>query len=423
MTTSTRVDFTEIQRRVCDIAVRHLGIDPEKAKPTSRLIEDLGIDSLDAVEFVMELEDEFQVTIPEDGACPVGKSIFARQPFRLSDMAEVVYVNLGTGKPQRSSWFRRLSPQTAPATLPFTQLGGRLLIKPIPDPLFEALESNPAYPQFRRRTDGMRCVRLPGGTATIGGEEPESQLDERPVHTVELDSFLIDAETVSTTAYCRFLNSVSASEENLLDWFILDSKDDRIAQQQIALVDNLWRPIAGTEMMPIVLVSWYGANAYALWANRQNWHEYETDDRFLPTEAQWEYAAQGANSASDTDDLGDPQFVFGQHAPGTAYLANTMPMAPVHAPLGLSRFGLLHMAGNVWQWCRDWYAEDFYQCAAANADNPVNFEETGIRSERGGSWVGPRELCRPSYRRGRCPSARGRCLGFRCISPVEFLSA
>ncbi|XZE56067.1 hypothetical protein SH139x_002124 [Planctomycetaceae bacterium SH139] len=41
--------------------------------------------------------------------------------------------------------------------------------------------------------------------------------------------------------------------------------------------------------------------------------------------------------------------------------------------------------------------------------------ETGVRSERGGSWVGPIELCRPSYRRGRNPDARGRCLGFRCV--------
>ena len=79
-------------------------------------------------------------------------------------------------------------------------------------------------------------------------------------------------------------------------------------------------------------------------------------------------------------------------------------------------FGLHHMAGNVWQWCRDWYDPSFYQRAEANATNPVNRTPTLVRSERGGSWIGPAELCRSSYRRGRPPSVRGRCLGFRCAS-------
>jgi len=96
-------------------------------------------------------------------------------------------------------------------------------------------------------------------------------------------------------------------------------------------------------------------------------------------------------------------------------------MAEVNDPLGLSPFGLHHMAGNVWQWCRDWYDEAFYQRPDASAANPLNRTPTGMRSQRGGSLVTPPELCRNSYRRGQPPTAQGRCLGFRCVSAPDII--
>jgi formylglycine-generating enzyme required for sulfatase activity len=77
------------------------------------------------------------------------------------------------------------------------------------------------------------------------------------------------------------------------------------------------------------------------------------------------------------------------------------------------------MSGNVWQWCRDWFAHDFYQRPESRGLDPQNTTPSGLRSERGGSWVGAARLAESSYRRGRPPEAAGRCLGFRCVSQPD----
>ena len=423
MANDTRLELSVIEQRVCNVVSAQLGIPRDKVLPSSRLIEDLRCDSLDLVELLMELEDEFLVTIPNEPNNPVGKSVFTRQPFRLGDLAEIVYLQQGSGKPERTSGRQTKLPDFDYATIPFSQLGGywQMDSSHLTYSLFEPLGSEIGIRQFRRRSDGMRCLQLPAAETRIGSDRSDAQPDEQPVHMIHLDSFLVDAEPVSTTAYCRFLNSVQATESVLLDWFQLNPADDRIAQMPVVLSDNGWRPVVGAETLPMVLVSWFGANAYSLWANGSEWKQYQTQAGFLPSEAQYEYAAQGANREPASFDSVDPTLVFGQHERGTLYGASTMQMAPVHHPIGLSSFGLHHMAGNVWQWCQDWFAEDFYQRPESRAPNPVNTVETGVRSERGGSWVGPIELCRTTYRRGRVPDARGRCLGFRCISPVDLL--
>ncbi len=422
MTMGRRLRLDEVEQRVCDIASEHLGIERDYISPSDRIVEDLNCDSLDLVELFMEVEEEFDITVPNDAPNPVYKAVFTRQPFRLADLAELAYLQHGTGTPERKGWREAREPLPAAASVPFTQLGGQWDRSTAQGPLLEPLESLGPVPMFRRRSDGMRCLLIPSAIVEIGHDSPDALADERPRHVVEIDAFLIDAEPVSTTAYCRFLNSIGeVAPDTLADWFLLGPDDDRIEHVLIEKVGSEWRPLEGTERWPMILVSWYGANAYSLWANGRDWRRYRGDEdseSFLPTEAQWEYAARGPHV--QTYPWGDEppsqeRMRYGRHRKGMKYQAEALPMADVNGELGMSPFGLHHMAGNVWQWCRDWYDPEFYSKSEAARANPWNRVPGRVRSERGGSWIGPAELCRSSYRRGRPPLVRGRCLGFRCV--------
>lgn len=428
MTAIQRLPLPEIESRVCDLAAEQLGIRRSELRPGLRLIQDLHCDSLDLVELIMALEDAFDVALPNEPSNMAYKSVFTRDPFRLSDLAELVYLQQGSGRVERSGWWGTVSPVPAKRVVPFTQLGGRVMPEAYKSgPLLDRLGSNSQRcSSYRRRTDGMVCVLVPPAEVMLGRDADDASADERPAHQVGLDAFLIDQEPVSTTAFCRFLNSIGPAGAGVLEeWFVLTPDDRRRSHMLLRHTDDGWVPLPGTERMPMMLVSWHGANAYSLWANRRDWRAYDGTgggETFLPSEAQWEYAARGTGSRKypwGDDDPSPERMRFAQHTPGSAYLPETLPMADVNAELGMSPFGLHHMAGNVWQWCRDWYSPSFYTTPDATARNPVNRQVSHVRSERGGSWIGPGFLCRSSYRRGRVPSAKGRCLGFRCVSDAR----
>ena len=126
---------------------------------------------------------------------------------------------------------------------------------------------------------------------------------------------------------------------------------------------------------PATFVRWYGAKAFAT-------HYGYT----LPTEAQWEYAAQGGDAFAyaTADGLVDED--------GTSAVWNWKHEEPAlghvqdvktHSP---NPYGLYNMAGNVWEWCEDSYATDFYTTAAALEQDPVSLDNTGFKVRRGGSW-------------------------------------
>jgi formylglycine-generating enzyme required for sulfatase activity len=317
-------------------------------------------------------------------------------------------------------------------------------------PLYEPCGKTPeGFAQYLRLTDGMRCVAIPAAEVEIGADS-DVHRERGPAHTVRIRKFLIDAEPVSTSAFARFLNAVGkVPDDVLLEWFGATDRDNRGSTFPLSRSWlGGWAPEAGLEMQPMVLVSWFGANAYSLWANRWDWRYYNGSgtvgsgladkkmpahvvmpserDLFscLPTEAQWEYAARGAKHRP---------WPWGTEPPTPERVCIARRLDPdlpnfgaaadgmVNVRLGVSPFGLHHMAGHVRQWCRDWYDANFYSTAAARKADPCNREGHDAKSERGGGGGDLESLQPCSHRRGRSPHARGRFLGFRCVGSAEEL--
>lgn len=423
-TSRSRPARWEVEQHLLRLAAPQVDQPPQQVSLDARLLEELGFDSLEIVEFILEVEETLGVGVPDE----LASAIFTRPGAMLRTVADGLLEHWDEIPPDRSYWKKRRPTPTKGERVPFTQLGGSLgRGEWLDGELYAPLGPNrEGFAQLLRRTDGMRCVVIPGAEVTLGRGDADALLDQQPQHRAWVSGFLMDAEPVCCGAFARFLDSVEdVPPEIVAEWCGVGRDDPRGTQFPLRRQGKRWEPVPGTEAHPMVLVSWYGANAYSLWAHRQDWRRYRGEtamDSYLPTEAQWEYAARGAEyraypwgDAPPTPELA----AVARHSVDAKYSTPQLPSAEVHERLGMSPFGLHHMAGNVWQWCRDWYDPDFYSTPEAGGGDPVGTAPTGVRSERGGSWVGPGELAASSYRRGRPPGARGRCLGFRCAAASD----
>jgi formylglycine-generating enzyme required for sulfatase activity len=154
----------------------------------------------------------------------------------------------------------------------------------------------------------------------------------------------------------------------------------------------------GFEDHPATQVSWYGAQAYCQWAGAR-----------LPTEAEWEKAARGIDGRL---------YPWGNEAPNCdkAQYGDCGGMTvPVGSrPAGASRYGVLDMGGNVWEWVADWYGPAYY--SSSPAQNPQGPDSGERRVFRGGSWGYPPAFLRTADRARNRPTYAGFNVGFRCAA-------
>jgi formylglycine-generating enzyme required for sulfatase activity len=238
--------------------------------------------------------------------------------------------------------------------------------------------------------DSSVMVRIPAGTFTMGSEEDSGV--SSPVHEVYLVEFYIDKHEVTNRQYKRFCDATGRAYPPIKE---LGSLEDYF----IGYPEN-----------PVVSVSWDDAAAYCAWAGKR-----------LPTEAEWERAARGADARrypwgdEEPDAGGVIRANWGGGMDRSAWARDgydfTSPVGTF--PLGASACGCLDMAGNVWEWCRDWFERGYP--AQEGSRNPTGPDSNSERVIRGGSWSGPAWLLRCTRRGSLSPWNRNvHRVGFRC---------
>ncbi len=222
---------------------------------------------------------------------------------------------------------------------------------------------------------------IPAGPFLMGSPERTGRVDERPAHEVVINDFYIAKREVTVREFCRFLNNQGEScSDGTLRIKLDDSacpvwKDGALYSSKPGFLDR-----------PVTHVSWYGAMDYAVWAGGR-----------LPTSAEWEKAALYTTTNEPTDNVS---------LPGEESTVSVNQASP--GVMGVTGF-----AGNVWEWCHDWYQKDYYaQGASTNPLGPPLGQEKIVR---GGSWAAPEASRRIKNRHKASPRGFYRTVGFRIV--------
>ncbi|HAP66724.1 MAG TPA: DNA recombination protein RecF [Nitrospinae bacterium] len=266
---------------------------------------------------------------------------------------------------------------------------------------------------FPQAVNGEDMVFVKGGCFQLGDIFGDGDSDEKPVHEVCVDDFYIGKYELTVSEFREFVNTTGYMTEGEIgdgcsvygggEW----KKDTGREWKKDR--SKSWRNPSFSQgnNHPVSCVSWRDAVVYIEWLSNKTGKRYR-----LPTEAEWEYAARsggkvekwaGTNNESELMDY-------------AWYNKNSG--SKTH-PVGQKKsngLGLYDMAGNVWEWCSDWFDEKYY--SNSPKDNPKG-ADNGIRVLRGGSWYNAPHRLRTSVRAEREPDKRADGSGFRLAASVK----
>jgi sulfatase modifying factor 1 len=286
------------------------------------------------------------------------------------------------------------------------------------------------------------------------GDHHDGMSNALPIHTVTLNSFYMSKYEITNQQYCDYLNSAILTGGIKVDrGVVYDFNDtnniipycDTSTSYPFSQIDYSGgvfsvRTKDGTTDMsdhPMVTVCWYGAAAYCNWRSQQEGYEqcyalstwdcdFSKKGYRLSTEAEWEYAARGGKhspyyrypwgdsidgSKANNEDSGDP-FETGDIPWTTPVGYYDGDQIPAGGDM-VNGYGLYDMAGNVWEWCNDWYNSTYY--STSPYDNPRGPVSGDNRVLRGGGWDGFDLFCRVNFRFNFRPVIRASYFGFRVV--------
>lgn len=213
-------------------------------------------------------------------------------------------------------------------------------------------------------------ILVQGGSFNMGRNDGE--YDQKPVHSVTLDNFYI-----------------SKYEFTQANWRTLNGKDPS--------------NFSGCDNCPVDQVSYNDAAAFCQKLSKMTGKLYR-----LPTEAEWEYAARGGSKGKGYKYSGDNNLdVVGW------YITNSDSRTHSVGQKQPNELGLYDMTGNVWEWCSDWYNENYYVNSPNN--NPSGPSSGAFRVVRGGSWADYSEFSHVTARPDFSPAVRNSAIGFRLV--------
>jgi len=287
--------------------------------------------------------------------------------------------------------------------------------------------TNVSQPKIEKRIspiDGSEMVLIPAGEFEMGIDKseipkliqwvkkwyPDAQESmyeyETPRHTVYVDAFYMNTHEVTNAQYKKFVQETGHKEPEGYGGI------DKIKGNIITLkIIKPWSDLNyNRDDQPVVCIDWNDAKAYAEWAGKR-----------LPTEAEWEKAARGglvkkkfpwgdADPDGTQCNFSDKKADFPESDKsvddGYKY---TSPVSKYPS----NNYGLYDMAGNVFEWCADWYDKNYY--ANSPKQNPNGPNSGQYRVMRGGSWDFNQYFVRSSFRGFHVPTDKFINVGFRCV--------